>query len=72
MYPWRPVVLPNPVVPEPVIGELEVDDPMRLLKVFIAAVEESLGEGGVREGFAELKSILLEAMGTPTTAINAM
>ena len=69
MYPRRPKRLRESRVPEPVICEPEVDDPMGLLRLFITAVEEPLEEGGVPEGFAEMKSILLEAIGTPTTAV---
>ena len=43
----------------------EVDDPVRSLKLFIATVEESLGESGIDEGFAAVKGILLEAIETP-------
>jgi len=46
-------------------SEPEVDDPAGSLKVFVTTVEKSLGEGGIQEGFAEMKGILLEAAGTP-------
>jgi hypothetical protein len=65
---------PNPKPPrnQRVLREPEGGDPMDSLKLFITAVETSFGEDGVGEGFGEVKSLLLEAIETPTVAINVV
>ena len=57
---------------EPGPSKPEVDDSAGSLKLFITAVEKSLGEGGVQEGFAEMKGILLEAAETPPITVQAV
>ena len=47
----------------------EDDNPADSLKQFITTVEKSLGEGGVQDGFAEVKGILLEAIETSAATI---
>jgi len=62
--PGRPGTLK--AVPEnPAPGGPGVDDPADSLKRFVTMVESSLGEGGVGEGFAEVRDLLLEAIETP-------
>ena len=68
LQPHEPGVQPH-VRMEPSASMSTDDDPVGSLKLFIATVEKSFGEGGVREGFAEVKGILLEAIDTPTTTI---
>jgi len=47
---------------EPAPGGPEVDDPRGSLELFVTKVEKSLGEGGIGEEFAEVKTLLLEAI----------
>ena len=58
---------PNPIPfwEDQVPKMAEVDDPAYSLKLFITMVEASLGEGGVGDGFAEVNTLLLEAINTP-------
>jgi hypothetical protein len=63
---------PKPSREEKVLHEPEDDDPADSLKLFVTAVEASFGEGGVGEGFVEVKSLLLEAIEIPTVAVNAV
>jgi len=42
--------------------EVDADDPRGSLELFVTKVEKSLGEGGIGEGFAEVKTLLLEAI----------
>ena len=53
---------------EPGRSKPEADDPAGSLRLFVTTVEKSLGEGGVQEGFAEVKGIILEAIETPAVA----
>jgi hypothetical protein len=57
-----------------VVSEPEVDDPAGSLRSFIKAVEESLEGAGDKEGFAEVKAHLLEAIETlkPTVKLNVV
>ncbi|KAF9644859.1 hypothetical protein BDM02DRAFT_3102266, partial [Thelephora ganbajun] len=58
----------NPTRAGRVINEPEVDDPTGSLRLFITTVEKLLGEQGLGEpGFAEVKTLLLEAI-EPATA----
>ena len=45
----------------------EVDDPTGSLRQFITTVEKSFGESGIGEGFAEVRTLLLEAIELPAT-----
>ena len=73
-YNMQPLVPGIPVLAQEELGpsEPEVDDPAGSLKLFIITVEKSLGEGGIQEGFAEMKGILLEAAETPITTDQAV
>ena len=51
----------NHIRAEPAPSKPEVDDPRDSLELFIAKVEKSLEEDGTGEGFAEVKTLLLEA-----------
>ena len=57
--------LPIPTTQKPIVRESELDDPEGSLRAFIETVEESLGGGGVQEGFVAVKALLLRAIGTP-------
>ena len=48
--------------PAPGGPEVDADDPRGSLELFVTKVEESLGEGGIGAGFAEVKTLLLEAI----------
>ena len=63
---------PNPgsVQEEQAPHELEVDNPTGSLKLFITMVENLLGEDRVGEGFAEVKTLLLKVIETPTATVN--
>ena len=67
--PKWPISMP---VEEPTTRETEKDEPLTSLKLFITTVEKSFGEGGVQEGFAEMKRILLEAAEIPTIIVQAV
>jgi hypothetical protein len=55
------------------VGEPEVDDPTAFLKAFVTRVEELLEETGAGEGFVEVRTRLLQAVGTPVVnAVNNM
>ena len=64
MYTVQPV-WPIPMIQKPIAREPELDDPEGSLRAFIETVEESLGGGGVQEGFVAVKALLLRAIGTP-------
>jgi len=74
LNPSQPMLLiPMPIEEEePVIVEEEDNDPSDSLRLFLAKVEKSFGEGSAPEGFAEMKGILLEAVETPTIAVQAV
>ena len=68
---------PGPPIPESSRGERvlnkpEGDGPTRSLELFIKTVETSLGESYVGEGFGEIRTLLLEAIGTQTDAVSAV
>jgi len=61
--------LPTPtIIRKPVTDEPQIDDPRGSMRLFITTVEELLGEGVSRDGFAEVKALLLEAIETPIVA----
>jgi hypothetical protein len=63
---------PNPTTDERqvTLDTPEEDNPAGSLRVFIETVERSLGaSGSPGEGFAEVKSLLLEAIETPAVAV---
>ena len=64
-----PVPMPAEV---PVVSEAEDNKPSVSLKLFLTTVEKSFREDDVQEGFAEMKSILLEAVETPTIAVQTV
>ena len=68
-YTIRPAYHISELVEEPVPNKTETDDPTGSLKKFIATVEASLSGGGTDggEGFAEVKTLLFEAIETPGT-----
>ena len=57
---------------ERVLNEPEDDGPTHSLELFITTVETSLGESDAGEGFAEIKTLLLEAIETQTIAVGAV
>jgi len=61
-YAPQPLHLNDSDGEEPAPGGLEVDDPRGSLELFVTKVEKSLGEGGIGEGFVEVKTLLLEAI----------
>ena len=66
-------LLPNPNPKEEgVLREPEGGDPAHSLKLFITTVEASLEEDGLEEEFAEIKTLLLEAIETQTIAVSAV
>ena len=67
-------LLPNPNLfqEERVLNEPEGDDPADSLKLFIMKVETLLRADRVGEGFAEVKTLLLEVIETPTAAVDAV
>ena len=67
--PWWPDS--NSIQEEHVLSEPEVDDPVSSLRQFVTAVETSLGEQDV-EGFTGVKTLLLEAIETPTVSVNTV
>ena len=67
-YPSKPR-RPDSIQEEHVLSEPEVDDPVDSLRQFVMAVETSLGEQDV-EGFTGVKTLLLEAIETPTVSVN--
>ena len=62
----------KPVREEPAPNKTEVDDPAGLLRRFVAMVETSLGEGSAGEGFAEVKTLLLEVIEIPFVTVKAV
>jgi len=62
----------KPVPKKPAPDKAEVDDPADSLRRFITTVENSSGGGGVGEGFAEVKTLLLEAIETPFVTVKAV
>ena len=62
---------PDSIQEENVLSEPEVDDPASSLRQFVTAVETSLGEQDV-EGFTGVKTLLLEAIETPTVLVNTV
>ena len=74
LYPPQPMwLIPMPIEEgSPAIIEAEDNDPSDSLKLFPAKVEKSFGEGSAPEGFTEMKGILLEAVETPTIAVQAV
>ena len=71
--PLRPT--PNPVRKVPVPSKPEADDPTGSLRLFVAMVAKSFGVGGGLAGegrFAEVKSLLLEAIETPTVVVKVV
>ena len=67
-------LLPDPSIfqEERILSEPEYEDPADLLKLFITKVETLLRADGVGEGFAEVKTLLLEVIETPTAAVDAV
>ena len=61
-YPIRPQLPWDNSRQKPISSEPEVDDPRGSLELFITEMEKSLGEDGIGEGFAEVKTLLLEAI----------
>ena len=61
-YPPRPRLPWEHARQKPAPSKSEVDDLRGSLELFITEVEKSLGEDGIGEGFAEVKTLLLEAI----------
>ena len=71
LRPLRPGTLEY-IREEPAPDKAGVDDPAGSLRQFITTVENSLGEGDVGEGFAKVKTLLLEAIETPFLTVKAV